>query len=59
MHVSAALACVLAWQKRTLDPVTDGCEPPCGAGRWQADLCEFKVSLVSMESSRPRVTKSK
>ena len=30
MYMSALSACTSACQKRALDPITDGCEPPCG-----------------------------
>ena len=30
MYMSALFVCILAGQKRAPDPITDGCEPPCG-----------------------------
>jgi hypothetical protein len=32
IYMSALCACTPACQKKALDPITDGCEPPCDAG---------------------------
>jgi hypothetical protein len=32
MYMGVLSACTPACQKRASDPITDGCEPPCGVG---------------------------
>jgi hypothetical protein len=52
--IPASESTVPAGQKRALDPITDGCEPPCGC--WESNLGpleEHPVLLVSEPSLQP------
>ena len=47
-------SCLQTHQKRTSDPITDGCEPPCGC--WELNsghLEEQSVLLTSEPSLQP------
>ena len=41
---SVSLACVPKSQKRASDPITDGCEPPCGC--WELNLGPLEEQSV-------------
>jgi hypothetical protein len=52
-------SCLQTHQKRASDPITDGCEPPCGC--WELNsgpLEEQPVSLTTEPSLQPPISKS-
>jgi hypothetical protein len=55
-HVFIYLICVhcsylQTHQKRTSDPITDGCEPPCGCWELNSEPLEEQPVLLTVESS--------
>ena len=38
-------------QKRASDPITDGCEPPCGCWKFNSELLEEQSVLSTAEPS--------
>jgi hypothetical protein len=44
MYMSALIVCTPACQKRTTDPIIDGCEPPCGC--WELNSEPLEEQLV-------------
>jgi hypothetical protein len=51
MYVSTLSAYIPAFQKRTLGPIADGCEPPCGCWELNSGPLEEKPVLLTAESS--------
>jgi len=47
MHCS----CLQTHQKRALDPITDGCEPPCGCWELNSGPLEEQSVLLTAEPS--------
>ena len=43
--------CLQTQQKRALDSITDGCEPPCGCWGWNSGPLEEQSVLLSTEPS--------
>jgi hypothetical protein len=55
MYMSTLSVCLQTHQKRASDPITDGCEPPCGC--WEVNsgpLEEQPVLLTTEPSLQPR-----
>ena len=48
---SVSLACVPKSQKRASDPITDGCEPPCGC--WELNLGHLEEQSVLTAEPSP------
>jgi hypothetical protein len=46
MYVSTLLLSSYTHQKRVSDPITDGCEPPCGC--WKLSLGPLKEQSVPL-----------
>ena len=47
--------CMPAGQKRAPDPITDGCEPPCGCWELNSGPLEEQAMLLTSEPSlQPR-----
>jgi hypothetical protein len=51
MYVSTLLLSLDTHQKRASDPITDGCEPPCGCWELNSGLTEEQSVLLTAESS--------
>jgi hypothetical protein len=43
--------CLQTYQKVALDPITDGCEPPCGCWELNSGLLEEQSVLLTAEPS--------
>ena len=53
--MSALPACTPACQKSALDPITDGCEPPCGCWELNSEPLEAQsVLLISEPPLQPQ-----
>ena len=49
--------CLQTHQKRASDPITDGCEPPCGCWKLNSGpLAEQSVLLTAEPSLQPQIT---
>ena len=52
-------ACMPAGQKRASDPITDGCEPPCGCWELNSGPLEEQAMLLTSEPSlQPHISVS-
>jgi hypothetical protein len=51
MHMGALSACTSVHQKRTSDPMRDGCEPLCGCWHLNSEPLEGQPVLLTMELS--------
>jgi hypothetical protein len=51
MSMSALSACMSAYQKRELDPITDGCEPSCSYWELNSGLLEEEPVFLTTEPS--------
>lgn len=51
MYMNALSACAPACQERASDPVTDGCEPPCGCWELNSETLEEQPVLLTAEPS--------
>jgi hypothetical protein len=51
MYVSTLLVSLHAYQKRALNPITDGCEPPCGCWELNSRPLEEQSVLLTTEPS--------
>jgi hypothetical protein len=51
MYMSALSTCTPACQKRASDPITDGCESPCGSWELNSGPLEEQPMLLSYERS--------
>jgi hypothetical protein len=51
MSMSALTTCMPACQKRVSDPITDGCEPPCGCWELNSGPLEEQSVLLTAEPS--------
>jgi hypothetical protein len=49
--MSTLSACTPVWQKRVSDPITDGCEPPCGCWELNLGLLEEQPVFLYTEPS--------
>jgi hypothetical protein len=47
------ISCMWVHQKRALDPITDGCEPPCGCWGLNSGPLEQSVLLTAESSLQP------
>ena len=51
MYMSDLSACTPACQKRASDPITDGCEPPCGCWELNSGPLEKQLVLLTAKPS--------
>ena len=51
MYMSTLSACMPPCQKRASDPITDGCEPPCGRWELNSGPLEEQAVLLTIEPS--------
>jgi hypothetical protein len=43
-------SCLQTHQKRASDPITDGCEPPCGCWELNSELWKSRIELLKEQS---------